>query len=163
MKILLAGASGYIGSHLLPILLEAGHHVYALIRQGRDLPIPSKFKTQVTFLKGDLLDQATLPILSDLDAAYYLVHSMSDNPKHFRELEEKSCYNFLSLVEKTKIKQIIYLSGLHQGSFLSEHFRSRQHIEEILKTSTSNITIIRASIIIGAESASFKIIRDLVE
>jgi len=69
----------------------------------------------------------------------------------------------LSLVEKTNIKQIIYLSGLHQGTFLSEHFRSRLHIEEMLKTSTSNITIIRASIIIGRESASFIIIRDLVE
>jgi uncharacterized protein YbjT (DUF2867 family) len=163
MKILLAGASGYIGSHLLLVLLEAGHHVYALIRQGRNMYIPLKFKTHVTFLQADLLDKSSLPILSDLDAAYYLVHSMSDNPKHFSELEEKSCYNFLSLVEKTKIKQIIYLSGLHQGTFLSEHFRSRLHIEEILKTSTSHITIIRASIIIGAESASFKIIRDLVE
>jgi uncharacterized protein YbjT (DUF2867 family) len=163
MKILLTGASGYIGSHLFPLLLEAGHHVYALTRQKSNLPIPSKFKTRVTFLQADLLDQSSLPMLSDIDAAYYLVHSMSGNSKHFRELEEKSCYNFLSLVEKTKIKQIIYLSGLHQGTFLSEHFRSRLHIEELLKTSTSNITILRASIIIGAGSASFKIIRDLVE
>lgn len=163
MKILLTGASGYIGSQLLPFLLEAGHHVFVLIRKGKDLPIPSKFKTQVTFLQADLLDKSSLPILSDLDAAYYLVHSMSDDPKHFGELEEKSCYNFLSLVEKTKVKQIIYLSGLHQGTSLSEHFRSRLHIEELLKTSTSNITIIRSSIVIGAESASFKIIRDLVE
>src|SRR5437764_1424876 len=120
MKILLTGASGYIGSHLFPLLLEAGHHVYALTRQERNLPIPSKFKTQVTFLQADLLDKASLPILSDIDAAYYLVHSMSENSKHFKELEEKSCYNFLSLVEKAKIKQIIYLSGLHQGTFLSE-------------------------------------------
>jgi len=88
---------------------------------------------------------------------------MSDDPKHFGELEEKSCCNFLSLVEKTKVRQILYLSGLHQGTSLSEHFRSRLHIEELLKTSTSNITIIRASIIIGAGSASFKIICDLVE
>jgi len=163
MKILLTGASGYIGSHLLPLLLEAGHHVFVLIRKGKDLPIPSTFKNQVTFLQADLLDKSSLPILSVLDAAYYLVHSMSDDPKHFGELEEKSCYNFLSLVEKTKVKQIIYLSGLHQGTSLSEHFRSRLHIEELLKTSTSNITIIRSSIIIGAESASFTIIRDLVE
>jgi uncharacterized protein YbjT (DUF2867 family) len=163
MKILLTGASGYIGSHLFPLLLEAGHHVYALTRQKRDLPIPSQFKTRVTFIQADLLDQSSLPILSDIDAAYYLVHSMSGNSKHFMELEEKSCYNFLSLVEKTNPKQIIYLSGLHQGTFLSEHFRSRLHVEELLKTSTSNVTILRASIIIGAGSASFKIIRDLVE
>jgi len=163
MKILLTGASGYIGSQLFPLLLEAGHHVYALTRQGKNLSIPSKFKTQVTFLQADLLDKSSLPILSDLDAAYYLVHSMSDDPKHFGELEEKSCNNFLSLIENTNVKQIIYLSGLHQGTSLSGHFRSRLHIEELLKTSTSNITIIRSSIIIGAGSASFKIIRDLVE
>lgn len=163
MKILLTGASGYIGSHLLPLLLEAGHHVYALMRQKKNLPIPSKYKTRLTLLQADLLDKSSLPDLSDLDAAYYLVHSMSDDPKHFKELEEKSCTNFLSLVEKGKIKQVIYLSGLHQGAFLSEHFRSRMRIEEILKTSTSNITILRASIIIGSTSASFKIIRDLVE
>ncbi len=163
MKILLTGSSGYIGNHLLPLLLEAGHHVYALTRHGRKPSIPPKFESRVTLLQADLLDKASLPVLSDLDAAYYLVHSMSDDPKHFGELEEKSCYNFLSLVEKTKIKQIIYLSGLHQGACLSEHFRSRQHVEEILKTSTSNITIIRTSIIIGEGSSSFKIIRDLVE
>jgi uncharacterized protein YbjT (DUF2867 family) len=163
MKILLTGASGYIGSHLLPRLLEEGHHVYVLIRHGKNLPISSKFRTQVTFLQGDLLDQASLPVLDNIDAAYYLVHSMADDPKHFSELEEKSCKNFLALVEKTKIKQIIYLSGLHQGTVLSKHFSSRLHIEELLKTSTSNITIIRASIIIGVGSASFTIIRDLVE
>lgn len=163
MKILLTGASGYIGSHLLPYLLEQGHHVYALIRHGRNLSIPEKFRNQVTFLQGDLLDKSSLPKVNTLDAAYYLVHSMADDPKHFRELEEKSCYNFLSLIENSGIKQVIYLSGLHQGTALSDHFRSRQHIEELLKKSASNITIIRASIIIGAESASFKIIRDLVE
>ena len=163
MKILLTGASGYIGSQLLPLLLEQGHHVKILIRRGKNLPISSTFENQVTFLHGDLLDKSTLPELSDLDAAYYLVHSMADDPKHFSELEEKSCNNFLRLIEKTNVKQIIYLSALHQGTFLSKHFRSRLHIEDLLKTSASNITIFRASIIIGAGSASFKIIRDLVE
>jgi uncharacterized protein YbjT (DUF2867 family) len=163
MKILLTGASGYIGSHLLPHLLEAGHYVYALIRHGNNLPMDSKFADKVTFLHGDLLDRSSLPILKELDAAYYLVHSMADDPNHFYELEEKSCYNFLSLVEKTGVKQIIYLSGLHHGTDLSKHFRSRLHIEELLKKSALNVTIIRASIIIGAESASFKILRDLVE
>lgn len=163
MKILLTGASGYIGGQLLPLLLEQGHHVYILSRHGKNLSIPSTFETQVTFLQGDLLDKSTLPVLSDLDVAYYLVHSMADNPKHFHELEEKSCDNFLGLIGKTNVKQIIYLSGLHQGTFLSKHFRSRLHVEELLKSSSLNITILRASIIIGAGSASFKIIRDLVE
>lgn len=61
------------------------------------------------------------------------------------------------------MKQIIYLSGLHQGTMLSEHFRSRQHVEELLQQSGLPITVIRASIIIGKESSSFRIIRDLVE
>ena len=163
MKILLTGATGYIGSHLLPHLLEAGHTVYVLIRQGKHLPVASKFATQVIILHGDLLDRASLPKLDDLDAAYYLVHSMADNPRHFRELEEKACYNFLAMIENTNLKQIIYLSGLHQGTFLSEHFRSRLNVEELLKTGKTDITIVRASIIIGKESASFTIIRDLVE
>lgn len=163
MKILLTGASGYIGSRLLPHLLEAGHYVYALTRHGKAPPIAPKFLGQVTFLQGDLLDRSSLPALDQLDAAYYLVHSMADDPKHFNELEEKSCCNFLSLIEKTGIKQVIYLSGLHHGSVLSQHFRSRLHIEELLKKSKVDITVVRASIIIGAESASFKIIRDLVE
>lgn len=163
MRILLTGASGYIGSQLLPLLLEAGHHVYALTRQKKNLPVPPQLQGRLTLLQGDLLDKSSLPVLSDLDCAYYLVHSMADDPKHFSELEEKSCYHFLSLVEQAKIKQVIFLSGLHQGAFLSEHFRSRMHIEELLKTSASNVTILRASIIIGAGSASFKIIRDLVE
>jgi uncharacterized protein YbjT (DUF2867 family) len=163
MKILLTGASGFIGSHLLPYLLKAGHQVYALSRHSRNLPMTSKFAGEVTFVRGDLLDRSSLPVLNDLDVAYYLVHSMADDPKHFSELEEKSCYNFLSFIEKTGVKQIIYLSGLHQGTALSKHFHSRLHVEELLKQSKSNITIIRASIIIGAESLSFKIIRDLVE
>lgn len=163
MKILLTGASGYIGSRLLPHLLEAGHHVYVLVRKEKNLQIDPKFSGQITILQGDLLDRASLPILNDLDAAYYLVHSMSDDPKHFYELEEKSCDHFLSFIEKTGIKQIIYLSGLHHGTVLSKHFRSRAHIEDLLKNSKFNTTIIRASIIIGAMSASFKIIRDLVE
>lgn len=163
MKILLTGASGYIGSHLLPYLVEAGHQVYVLIRPGKNLPMASKFSGKVTILQGDLLDRSSLPSLNELDAAYYLVHSMSDDPKHFHELEEKSCDNFLWFIEKTGIKQIIYLSGLHHGTDLSKHFRSRLHVEELLKRSSINVTIIRASIIIGAGSASFKIIRDLVE
>lgn len=163
MKILLTGASGYIGSHLLPHLLEAGHHVTVLVRNSKNLTIPDTYKNHVTILQGDLLDKSSLPTLNGLDAAYYLVHSMADDPKHFYELEENSCTHFLSLIEKTGIKQIIYLSGLHHGSDLSEHFRSRLHVEELLKKSKINITIVRASIIIGADSASFKIIRDLVE
>ena len=63
MKILLTGASGYIGSHLLPCLLEEGHHVYVLIRHDKNLPISSNFETQVTFLQGDLLDKSSLPVL----------------------------------------------------------------------------------------------------
>lgn len=163
MKIFLTGASGYIGSRLLPALLEAGHHVYALIRHGKHPSIAAELAGQVTFLQGDLLDPSSLPILENIDAAYYLVHSMGDNSKRFMELEDQSCRNFLSMIEKTGVKQVIYLSALHQGISLSEHFQSRMHVEEVLKQSSLNITVIRASIIIGAGSASFEIMRDLIE
>ncbi|MDE3046531.1 MAG: NmrA family NAD(P)-binding protein [Verrucomicrobiota bacterium] len=160
MNILLTGASGYIGSRLFPLLLQAGHRVYALMRPGKNLPFSHP---NLVVLHGDLLDRSSLPPLPAIDVAYYLVHSMTHDPKHFRKLEEQSCHHFLSWVETSSLRQIIYLSGLHQGTFLSEHFHSRLHVEELLSTSPIPLTTLRASIIIGAGSASFQIIQDLVE
>lgn len=163
MKILLTGANGYIGTHLLPRLVEEGHEIYALVRSRFRIRIPEKFRSQLHVIEADLLDLSSLlKIPDEIDVAYYLVHSMSYSQK-FSELEAASAKNFVSRLENTQAKQIIYLSGLSNEEHLSRHLTSRKKVGEILKMGKVPVTILMAGIIIGSGSASFEIIRDLVE
>lgn len=163
MKILLTGANGYIGTHLLPLLAEQGHEIYALVRSRFRIEIPEKFRSQIHIIEADLLTPSSLvKIPSDIDAAYYLVHSMSYSQK-FAELEASSAKNFIDRMEKTQARQIIYLSGLANDAHLSRHLTSRKKVGEILQAGKIPVTILMAGIIIGSGSASFEIIRDLVE
>lgn len=163
MKILLTGANGYIGTRLLPRLVDEGHEIYALVRSRSRIEIPEKFQSKLQVIEADLLDPSSLlKIPVDIDAAYYLVHSMSYSQK-FSELEAASAKNFVSRIENTQAKQIIYLSGLANEAHLSRHLTSRKRVGEILKTGKVPVTILMAGIIIGSGSASFEIIRDLVE
>lgn len=163
MKILLTGANGYIGTRLLPRLVEEGHEIYALVRSRSRIEIPEKFQSQIHVIEADLLDPSSLlKIPADIDAAYYLVHSMSYSQK-FSELEAASAKNFAKRLENTQAKQIIYLSGLSNEAHLSRHLTSRKRVGEILKMGKVPVTILMAGIIIGSGSASFEIIRDLVE
>lgn len=163
MKILLTGANGYIGTRLLPRLIEDGHEVYALVRSRYRIETPQKFQSQLHVIEADLLDPSSLlKIPDDIEVAYYLVHSMSYSQK-FSELEATSAKNFASRLENTQAKQIIYLSGLSNEEHLSRHLTSRKKVGEILKMGKVPVTILMAGIIIGSGSASFEIIRDLVE
>ena len=163
MKILLTGANGYIGTRLLSRLIEEGHVVYALVRSRYRIETPQKFQSRLRVIEADLLDPSSLlKIPADIDAAYYLVHSMSYSQK-FSELEAASAKNFVSRLENTQAKQIIYLSGLSNEAHLSRHLTSRKRVGEILKMGKVPVTILMAGIIIGSGSASFEIIRDLVE
>jgi len=163
MKILLTGANGYIGTRLLPRLVDEGHEIYALVRSRSRIEIPEKFQSQLHVIEADLLNPSSLlKIPTDIDAAYYLVHSMSYSQK-FSELEAASAKNFVSRLENTQAKQIIYLSGLSNEAHLSRHLTSRKEVGEILKMGKVPVTILMAGIIIGSGSASFEIIRDLVE
>lgn len=163
MKILLTGANGYIGTRLLPRLVEDGHEVYALVRSRFRIDIPEKYRPQLHVIEADLLNPSSLlKIPADIDAAYYLVHSMSYSPK-FSELEAASAKNFVGRLENTQAKQIIYLGGLSNETHLSRHLTSRKNVGEILKAGKVPTTILMAGIIIGSGSASFEIIRDLVE
>ena len=163
-KILLTGANGYIGTRLLSLLGEEGHHIVALVRSEKRLLVPPHLKKQVSLVVADLLDKETLKnIPQDIDAAYYLVHSMGQQSTGFSELEAKSAKNFTEEISRTNCKQIIYLSGLSEGDKLSEHMSSRHQVEEILSSGSTPVTVFRAGIIIGSGSASFEIIRDLVE
>lgn len=164
MKILLTGANGYIGTRLLTRLIEQKHEVYALVRSAARFRAPNHMGEHVHLIEADLLDAKSLEkIPADIDAAYYLVHSMSHSVALFTELEAISATNFRNRLSNTQAKQIIYLSGLYNEPSLSKHLLSRKHVEEILKQGSVPVTTLMAGIVIGAGSASFEIIRDLVE
>lgn len=164
MKILLTGANGYIGTRLLPVLLEAGHEVVCMVRDKRRFAEASDFGDQVQIITGDLLKPETLvEIPANIDAAYYLVHSMSASEHGFSELETASAQNFIAALKQSQCQQLIYLTGIVNDPGLSEHLSSRLAVEDVLKQSGIPFTILRAAIIIGSGSASFEIIRDLTE
>ncbi|TCD28148.1 SDR family oxidoreductase [Pedobacter psychrodurus] len=164
MKILLTGANGYIGTRLLPLLLEEKHEIVCLVRDKRRFISASDLSDQVKIITGDLLNAESLnEIIKDIDAAYYLVHSMSSSQTGFSDMEKASSENFSTAIQKTNCKQIIYLTGIANDEHLSKHLGSRLAVEEELKSSGKACTILRAAIIIGSGSASFEIIRDLTE
>jgi len=167
MKILLTGSTGYIGRRLLPVLVEAGHHVICLVRDQRRFDwedFTEDFLKSVTVIEFDLNQpKGDDSIPRDIDAAYYLVHSMSSSNPDFTTLETESAQNFVALVNQTNAKQIVYLSGIVNDADLSDHLLSRKNVEDILAQAKAPLTVLRAAIIIGSGSASFEIIRDLVE
>ncbi|RKN78711.1 SDR family oxidoreductase [Ulvibacterium marinum] len=163
MKILLTGATGYIGKRLLPILLENGHHVVCCVRDKERFNPPKSLAQHISIIEIDLLESSTLKnIPNDIDIAYYLVHSMSST-NDYRVLEQKSAINFRQALRSTSVKQVIYLSGIVNEKELSEHLLSRRNVEKELEKGQYHFTCLRAGIIIGSGSASFEIIRDLVE
>jgi uncharacterized protein YbjT (DUF2867 family) len=165
MKILLTGATGYIGKRLLPVLIERGHKVVCCVRDKNRFPSEGIYKHHnVSLFEVDFLKEISISdSVKDIDAAYYLIHSMSSNIKDFGSLEETSANNFIKLVKQTSVKQIIYLGGITNEEKLSKHLASRKRVEEILLESGIPLTSIKAGIIVGSGSASFEIIRDLVE
>ncbi len=164
MKILLTGATGYIGQRLLPVLLENNHEVICCVRDKKRFN-PNKFNSQnLHVVEVDYLNKESLSnIPRDIDAAYYLIHSMSTSTGDFENLEKTSAINFVEGLKRTNVRQVIYLSGIVNEETLSKHLSSRKKVEEILSSGTYAITTLRAGIIVGSGSASFEIIRDLVE
>lgn len=165
MRILVTGANGYIGTRLIYHLLAMGHEVVALARRPSNIKIPERYRTQVKVIAGDLLKSETLSSIPEqIDAAYYLVHSMAKRTEDFDRLDKQAAQNFVDRVNKTTCKQIIYLTGLVvDEKLLSKHLRSRFEVETILKSAKAPLTALRAGIIIGSGSASFEMIRDLAE
>lgn len=165
MKILLTGATGYIGKRLLPVLLGEGHEVVCCVRDRERFPAEGIYRhPNISLFEVDFLEDIPQPdAIKDIDVAYYLIHSMSSNQKDFESLEAISAGNFIRLVEQTGVKQIIYLSGITNEEKLSRHLASRQKVEVILGRSGIPLTCLKAGIIVGSGSASFEIIRDLVE
>lgn len=163
-KILITGANGFVGKRLILSLLNQGYQIYALCRI-KGAKIFSEDKPNLHYIWGDLRNSETLKeIPQDIEAAYYLVHSMSDIVGNLVDTEMEVVKQFLKGVKNSRIKQIIYLGGIiNDEKKLSPHLKSRLLVEEALKHSGIPYTVLRASIIIGSGSASFEIIRDLCE
>ena len=163
MKILLTGATGYIGKRILPVLIQKGYQVVCSVRDKNRFNPPASIKNYIEIIEVDLLKKETLNnIPNDIDGAFYLVHSMS-SATNYENLELESAKNFRAHLEKTDVKHIIYLSGIINETELSKHLESRKNVENELSKGSYNFTTLRAGIIIGSGSASFEIIRDLVE
>ncbi|WP_031530630.1 SDR family oxidoreductase [Dyadobacter crusticola] len=165
MKVLLTGATGYIGKRLLPVLLENGHEVICCVRDKNRFPTEGIYaQSGISLIEVDFLkDEIAGELPEGIDAAYYLIHSMSSEQGDFEKMEEKSALNFVKLLRGTQVRQIIYLGGITNSSNLSKHLSSRKKVEEILGSCDIPLTAVRAGIIVGSGSASFEIIRDLVE
>lgn len=164
MRILLTGASGYIGRMILPELLSEGHQVICCVRDKSRFEEPGFKQEQIQLIEVDFLDEGSLEnIPLDIDAAYYLIHSMSSKVGDFDRLERKSAENFRDRINTTKARQVIYLSGIVNEDRLSKHLSSRRDVENILAEGRYSLTTLRAGIVVGSGSASFEIIRDLVE
>lgn len=162
MRILLTGATGYVGGRLLPRLQHSLHDVRCLTRRPEEFQ--SRVSDDIDVVGADLLEAETLgPALAGIDVAYYLVHSMGGGPG-FREREVTAARNFARAAETAGLRRIVYLGGLgDQDGELSEHLESRQEVGRILRKSAVPTTEFRASIIIGSGSLSFEMIRALVD
>ncbi len=164
MKILLTGANGYIGMRLLPRLLELGHEVVCAVRDQKRLSVDEDTLKKIEVLEIDFLSEVKAGrIPNDIDAAYYLIHSMSSSTEDFDEKEAVSAENFNSYLKETNVQQVIYLSGIVNEEKLSKHLKSRKNVEDILYQGSYHLTVLRAGIIVGSGSSSFEIIRDLCE
>ena len=164
MKILLTGVTGYIAQRLLPVLLENGHEVVCCVRDKNRFNNKKYATSNISLIEADFLNKESLQhIPNDIDLAYYLIHSMSTQIGDFGDMEEICATNFHNRIDETNAKQVIYLSGISNAEELSKHLSSRKNVESILSSNIYALTTIKAGIIVGSGSASFEIIRDLVE
>jgi len=164
MKILITGATGYIAQRLIPVLLSDGHEIVCCVRDMRRFHKNKFSDSRISVVQVDFLDADSLSAIPDgLDAAYYLIHSMADPDKNFSGLEAITAMNFRNRMAEIGVRQVIYLGGIVNELALSQHLESRKNVESVLASPSYALTVLRAGIIVGSGSASFEIIRDLVE
>ena len=161
-RILLTGATGYVGGRLLRLLEERGEPVRCLARRPEFLR--GRTGPTTAIVAGDVLDAASLPpALEGVDAAYYLVHSMGA-PGGFEDKDRRGARNFAQAAREAGLRRIVYLGGLGDDTAgLSAHLRSRHEVGDLLRASAVPVIEFRASVILGSGSLSFELIRALVE
>ncbi len=160
------GATGYIGGRLVPALLEAGYKVRCIVREPRKLDERTwRYHPSVTVECSNLSDSALLAQqLSGCNVAFYLVHSMQASGAEYAEHDRMLADVFAKAAAAARVERIIYLGGLGEmGKGLSQHLSSRREVEQVLAWTGVPVTSFRAAMIIGSGSASFEILRYLVE
>lgn len=158
VRVLVTGATGFIGGRLVPALLDAGHDVTALVRDAASYDAPDG----VDVVEADLLDAASLDRVPwrDLDAAYYLVHSMEAGDD-FAERDRTAAEQFADAA--SGLDRVVYLGGLGAADDeLSHHLDSRRAVEAVLASGEYDLTVLRAAIVVGAGSAGFQMVHDMV-
>ena len=161
-KILLTGATGYVGGRLLPLLREQGYHVRCLTR--RPDALSGVAGDGVEVVQGDVLQPQTLTsAMEGIDTAFYFVHSMGSSAD-FEDEDRQAAENFSQAAHQAGVRRIVYLGGLgNRDGELSKHLRSRQETGDVLRASGVCVIELRASIVIGSGSLSFEMVRALVE
>jgi uncharacterized protein YbjT (DUF2867 family) len=157
MRVLVAGASGFVGSRLCPALDEAGHDVLAMTRH------PAKYRGAGKAVRGDVADVGSLrDALKGVEAAYYLVHSLDS--ADFKRRDADAARAFARAAADTGVDRIVYLGGLgDDDDALSEHLASRREVERLLGETGVPVTVLRAGIVIGHGGTSWELTRQLVE
>lgn len=161
-SILVTGSTGFIGSRLITTLASRGYTVKGMSRK------QLHHSQNVKYVQADVFDTKQLEkVMSKIDVAYYLLHSMEGNKEHWKEFAQREkiqAQNFLKAATAAGVKRIIYLGGLVNDSLpLSPHMKSRKEVGEILSSGNIHVTELRASIIIGSQGGSYAMLRYLVE